>query len=93
MVGWSVGRWECRSDPLIGSVGRSLQGFYSIPLNRGLGDLGIGGFGDWGTMAHIFRHHDTHFRHHDAHFWHHDAHFWHHDAHFWLVETQWSSPE
>ena len=24
------------------------QGFYSIPLNRGLGDLGIGGSGDKG---------------------------------------------
>ena len=28
-----------------------LQGFYSMPLNRGLGDWVIGGLGDWGKKG------------------------------------------
>ena len=47
-VGRSVGPTLLSCPSIRRSVGWSLQGFYSIPLNRRLGDWGIGGFGDWG---------------------------------------------
>ena len=43
-MGMGIRRFKCDTKPV--SVGRSLQSFYSIPLNRGLGDLGIGGLRD-----------------------------------------------
>ena len=37
-VGWSAGQSKALIMSVVPLVGRSLQGFYSIPLNRGLGD-------------------------------------------------------
>ena len=46
MVGRSEALIVFVTSPVPRSVTRLPQDFYSIPLNRGLGDLGIEGLGD-----------------------------------------------
>ena len=55
LVHWSVGWLDGPSKAHIVSVAPSLarsNPFYSVPLNRGLGNRGIGGFGNlWRSLA------------------------------------------